>query len=98
MLSNRRKWLAAVTLSVTVTTGWSQVIRLRLKVAGQSVSYHYSLDDGKMFQQLGPSTPINFSWWKGSRPALFAYATASTPAGYVDFDGARYLPVGQNPW
>jgi hypothetical protein len=34
---------------------------------------------------------IAFSWWKGSRPSLFAYTTThTTDAGHVDFDWAHY--------
>jgi hypothetical protein len=61
---------------------------------GDSVNYSYSLDDGKTFQPLGPTVPIIFSWWKGSRPALFAYTTEDALANaYVDVDWARYKRI-----
>lgn len=67
------------------------VLQLRLEVDGNSVRYAYSLDEGKIFHPAGPQTPISFSWWKGSRPALFAYTTATTAdPGHVDFDWVHY--------
>jgi beta-xylosidase len=78
------------------------VIELRVRVDGDRASYSYSLDDGKTFHELGADTEIRFSWWKGSRPALFAYTTqASNPAnqpGAIDFDWVHYRPLGPNPW
>ncbi|HEY1802931.1 MAG TPA: glycoside hydrolase 43 family protein [Terracidiphilus sp.] len=74
------------------------VIQLRVHVDGDQAAYSYSLDDGKSFHQLGATTPIHFSWWKGSRPALFAYTTQSTQPGAVDFDWVHYQPLGSNPW
>jgi beta-xylosidase len=77
-------------------------IELRVRVDGDRASYSYSLDDGKTFRELGTDTEIRFSWWKGSRPALFAYTTqAANPAsqpGAVDFDWVQYRPLGPNPW
>jgi beta-xylosidase len=82
-------------------------VELRVRVDGDRASYSYSLDDGKTFHELGADTEIRFSWWKGSRPALFAYTTqAATPAseaggavtGAVDFDWVHYRPLGPNPW
>jgi beta-xylosidase len=74
------------------------VLQLRVAVNGDEAHYSYSLDDGQSFQPLGPATPIHFSWWKGSRPALFAYTTQATDSGVVDFDWAHYQPLGKNPW
>ena len=51
----------------------------------QHVAYSYSLD-GRQFRRLG--TPIalaRFSWWKGSRPALFTF-TRGTASGTIDID------------
>ena len=51
----------------------------------QHVAYSYSLD-GRQFRRLG--TPIalaRFSWWKGSRPALFTF-TRGTAGGTIDID------------
>ena len=67
-------------------------IDLKVQIVGDSVTYSYSLDGGRTFQPLGSPVPITFSWWKGSRPALFAYTT-NDPGGYVDFDWARYKPI-----
>jgi len=67
-------------------------------VTGDEARYFYSLDDGRTFAPLGGATPIRFSWWKGSRPSLFAYTTEDTDPGAVDFDWAHYEPLGTNPW
>jgi beta-xylosidase len=80
------------------------IVQLRVRVEGDEARYFFSLDDGRSFQPLGPATPIRFSWWKGSRPSLFAYTTqdagagAESAAGAVDFDWAHYEPLGENPW
>jgi beta-xylosidase len=79
------------------------VLQLRVTVNGDQARYSFSLDDGRTFQPLGPATPIHFSWWKGSRPALFAYTTQATDPGttnssHVDIDWAHYRPLAENPW
>lgn len=78
------------------------LIQLRVRVHGDECRYFFSLDDGRSFHPLGPVTPMHFSWWKGSRPALFAYTTQSigrsTDPGVVDFDWAHDRPLGPNPW
>jgi beta-xylosidase len=76
----------------------AKVIQLRVHVDGDQARYSYSLDDGKSFTELGTITEIHFSWWKGSRPALFAYTTQASDPGVVDFDWAHYQPLGVNPW
>ncbi len=51
----------------------------------QRVTYGYSVD-GRRFTPLGGAIPLaRFSWWKGSRPALFTY-THGQPGGSVDID------------
>jgi len=74
------------------------LIQLRVEVNGDQAVYSYSLDDGATFRQLSEPTPIHFSWWKGSRPALFAYTTQPTQPGAIDFDWVHYQPLGPNPW
>lgn len=74
------------------------VLQLRIRVEGDMAQYFYSVDDGRSFQALGPATPIHFSWWKGSRPSLFAYTTGDGAKAAVDFDWVRYVPIGNNPW
>jgi hypothetical protein len=69
-----------------------------VSVRGDQALYSYSLDEGKTFQQLGAATPIRFSWWKGSRPALFAWTTQNSDPGAVDFDWVHYQPLAPNPW
>jgi beta-xylosidase len=74
------------------------VLELRVQVDGDEARYSFSLDDGQTFAALGAPTPIRFSWWKGSRPSLFAYTTEDTDPGAIDFDWVRYEPLGANPW
>jgi beta-xylosidase len=74
------------------------VIQLRVRVSGDQALYFYSLDDGKTFHALGAATPIRFSWWKGSRPSLFAWTTLNSDPGVVDFDWVRYQALAPNPW
>jgi beta-xylosidase len=65
-----------------VVTG--ATVQLRVDVApDQTARYAYSLDDGRHFVPLGGAIPLaRFSWWKGSRPALFSYG----PNGWIDVD------------
>lgn len=74
------------------------VVELRVHVEDDQASYSYSLNDGRTFHPLGETAQIHFSWWKGSRPALFAYANQPGSNGSVDFDWAHYRPIGVNPW
>jgi beta-xylosidase len=74
------------------------ILQLRVSVDGDKARYFYSLDDGRSFQPLGVSTQIGTSWWKGPRPALFAYTTESTKPGFVDLDWVHDRPLGNNPW
>jgi beta-xylosidase len=74
------------------------ILQLRVQVDGDQARYSYSLDDGETFHPLGTPVQIRFSWWKGSRPALFAYTTEGAGSGAIDFDWAHYEPFGVNPW
>lgn len=74
------------------------LVQLRVEVTGDTASDSYSLDDGATFVPLGPATKIHGSWWKGARPALFAYTTQDGNPGVIDFDWAHYQPKGINPW
>ena len=68
-------------------------VLLRVHVEGDTATYSYSLD-GQSFQPIGSPVRIGFSWWKGSRPSLFAFTTAhAADAGHVDFDWAHYKPL-----
>jgi beta-xylosidase len=75
----------------------SKSVELRLTVTGDSVRYAYRLDQKGEFIELGPETPVGFSWWKGSRPALFAYAKehSEVAAGPIDFDWVHYVPASE---
>lgn len=74
------------------------VLQLRVRVHDDSATYFYSLDDGRTFEPLGVPTAIRSTWWKGPRPALFAYTTQDSQPGAADFDWVRYQPIGTNPW
>jgi beta-xylosidase len=67
-------------------------IQLRMDVADEAVAYSFSLDDGRTFQSFGPKARLQFSWWKGARPALFTFNAVAgvSPAGSVDFDWVRF--------
>lgn len=68
-----------------------KTLRLRtLTNTDQMIRHEYSLDDGRTFTQLGGEAKMRFSWWKGSRPALFTYdVDESGDSGYVDVDWVR---------
>lgn len=72
----------------------AKVVELRLRVDGEAVQFAYRADDTGGFTDFGPSTKITFSWWKGSRPALFAYSQG-TPAedAHADFDWVHCTPA-----
>lgn len=69
-------------------------IDLRAEVGiEQTVSYSYSLD-GKAFVPIGAGIALSkFSWWKGSRPALFTFIKGDSgtrgQTGSVDVDWFR---------
>lgn len=91
--------------------GTSVMLRARV-FESQVVQFSYALGDsggetGKGaggYLDFGPATPLaRFSWWKGSRPALFTYvksdagaagAVGAGPAGrpYIDVDWFRVSP------
>jgi beta-xylosidase len=71
-------------------------VLLRVTIHGDRATYAYSLDEGKTFNGLGGEVTIQFAFWKGARPALFAYRTQSSgDAGAVDFDWAHYKALSQ---
>lgn len=74
------------------------IIQLRVSVDGNTARFFYSTNDGGSFRNMGPPAQLRSSWWKATRPALFAWTTASRNPGAVDFDWAHYRPVGSNPW
>jgi beta-xylosidase len=73
-------------------------VQLRVHIEGDQARYSYSLNNGKTFEPLGAPTPIHFSWWKGSRPAIFAYTTLRSDPGAIDFEWVHYQALAQNPW
>jgi beta-xylosidase len=74
------------------------VLQLRVRVEGDQARYIFSVDDGRTFQPLGESTQIHFSWWKGSRPSIFAFTTQAADSGVIDVDWVHYKQLGENPW
>jgi beta-xylosidase len=66
----------------------ASVLQLKINVANGEARFSYSVNDGKSFAGLGASAKLRFSWWKGSRPALFTYNVSGRTAnlGSVDVD------------
>lgn len=57
----------------------------------QTVRFSYALNEQGPYTDLGPVTALaKFSWWKGSRPAVFTYVKGDT-AGYIDVDWFRVV-------
>jgi hypothetical protein len=73
--------------------GERSLIQLRARVLINTVTYLYSTDGGVSFQPLGKQVELQFSWWKGARPALFAYNNLAASKGHADFDWLHYLPL-----
>ena len=51
----------------------SQFVQLRARVVGDLAIYSYSIDDGATFTPIGSEVKLAFGWWKGARPAIFAF-------------------------
>ncbi|WP_293878338.1 MULTISPECIES: glycoside hydrolase 43 family protein [unclassified Sphingomonas] len=83
------------TPGVTLT---ARTIDLRAEVGpDQTVRYGYSIDGGRSFRAMGDAVKLaRFSWWKGSRPALFTF-TRGAPGGSIDVDWVRVVrPEGES--
>ena len=84
---------AGVETTGPVLTG--PIVVLRVEVTpDQNASYAYSINGGRSFRPFGEPIPLaRFSWWKGSRPALFSYVRApaggAAPRGWIDVDWFR---------
>jgi beta-xylosidase len=65
------------------------LVELRAEVReDQTVRYSWRVPDGE-WRAAGAPIPLSkFSWWKGSRPALFSYSLSSR-GGAADFDWFR---------
>lgn len=74
----------------------------------QTVQFSYAADGKDGFSDFGPVTPLaKFSWWKGSRPAVFTYVRADSDEGksagppdrirehYIDVDWFRVKVAGK---
>ncbi len=68
-------------------------LQLRVRIVVNTATYDYSLDEGKTFHPVGAPVELVFSWWKGARPALFAFNAVGDGNGYVDFDWLHYRPL-----
>jgi beta-xylosidase len=70
----------------------STIVELRVSIRGDIASYAYRESGRGDFTPLGPPTPISFSWWKGSRPSLFAWTESATAKdGFIDIDWVHYI-------
>lgn len=76
----------------SAAVGESSAMLLRAAVHGNLVTYAWSDDAGAHFHPLGEPLTLAFSWWKGARPALFAFhqGTETSGGGYADFDFLHY--------
>ncbi|HEX8601293.1 MAG TPA: hypothetical protein VF774_01500, partial [Pseudoduganella sp.] len=81
--------------------GKSVVLRASVR-SDQTVQFSWAPDDNGPFTDFGPVTELaKFSWWKGSRPAVFTYIRADSDEGkstgpvdrieqnYIDVDWFR---------
>ncbi len=70
----------------------ARMLQLRAQVFDDTASYFFSIDGGHHFQSAGKPVHLGFGWWKGARPAIFAFNTnpSDAPAGFVDVNWARY--------
>ncbi len=73
----------------------SRFVQLRARVDGDHATYSYSLDNGATFTPLGADVKLAFSWWKGARPAVFAFNSdpAAKRLGNIDIDWVHYTSV-----
>jgi beta-xylosidase len=108
MLQVQPNWIGVVQTAGTRRLTWSSAgaqlagpaldggVQLRLRIAGESVSYEYSLVDGGTFAALGSPAKLRFSWWKGARPALFSFTTSTGDAGIASFDWVHVVNQATN--
>ncbi|NVM76705.1 beta-xylosidase [Duganella sp. SG902] len=65
------------------------VILRALVKEDQTVQFSYALSENGPYTNAGPVTQLaKFSWWKGSRPAVFTYVKGDQ-TGYIDVDWFR---------
>jgi hypothetical protein len=80
----------------TLGTRSAGLVELRAEVnEDQTVRYSWRVPGGAWQAAGEPIALARFSWWKGSRPALFSYNPAGT-GGIADFDWF-HVAVGQAP-
>ena len=89
--AHTRRWLFTVKgKAVPGPDVKAQIVQLRARVDGDVATYFYSVDEGQTFVPLGEPVRLVFSWWKGARPAVFAFNTESAHGGFIDVDWVRY--------
>jgi beta-xylosidase len=90
----RRIMFAAAGVETPGAALAATIVDLRAEVGrDQMVRYSYSLDRGRSFVPFGdPIKLARFSWWKGSRPALFSFHRGGQ-GGSVDVDWVHVEPV-----
>lgn len=80
----------STTMETTGPTVHASVVLLRVRMKATTATYSYSVDQGRSFEALGTPVKLQFSWWKGARPALFAFNTKGVSQGSADFDWVHY--------
>jgi beta-xylosidase len=72
----------------------AKIVQLRAVVKGDMATYFYSTDDGAAFTPIGSEVKLAFGWWKGARPAIFAFNTDANAktSGVLDVDWVHYRP------
>jgi len=90
--SGRQLHFESVSDSITGPRVSMLSIQLRVEVRDEFALFSYSEDNGHSFTVLGKPTRIQFSWWKGARPAVFNFTTKNDPdtSGIVDVDWVHY--------
>jgi hypothetical protein len=67
----------------------TDVVELRAEVGQQQMARYSYRVDGRNFHSVGTAIALaRFSWWKGSRPAVFTF-TRGNAGGMVDIDWFR---------
>ena len=70
-------------------------VQLRGTVIEDTATYSYSTDGGTTFRPIGTEVKLAFGWWKGARPAVFAFNTQTSRSkyGFVDIDWVHYRSI-----
>ena len=68
-----RKLVFAIKDTDTSAPRLGPVVQLRGTVVGDVARYSFSIDEGATFHPIGSEVKLAFGWWKGARPAVFAF-------------------------